>query len=74
MSTTARRFTILPIAISAVSAIVAAVSVYFTYGQLVTAVNQQKAVTNQQIAATRLEDLRFVGRIAVELGRARSQN
>jgi hypothetical protein len=67
MSTTTRRFNILAIAISGISALVAAISVYFTYGQLAVAVNQQKAATSQQIAATRLEDLRFVGRIAVEL-------
>jgi len=60
MRNVAERINVISILIAAVSALVAIFSVYFTYGQLAVAVDQQ-------VAATKLEDLRFAGRISVEL-------
>lgn len=73
MSKVTEHLNVISIIIAGVSALVAMVSVYFTYGQLSVAVNQQKVITDQQAAATKLEDLRFVGRISVDLDESSRQ-
>jgi hypothetical protein len=63
----------LGITISVIGVLIAGMSAFLTYGQLRAAVNQQMVSIDQQVAATRLADLRFVGRVAVELDKAASR-
>lgn len=54
------------IVISVIGVLIASMSAFLTYGQL-------RVGIDQQVAATRLEDLRFAGRIAVELDKTVSR-
>lgn len=73
MSKVTEHLNVISIIIAGVSVLVAIVSVYFTYGQLSVALSQQKVITDQQAAAIKLDDLRFVGRISVELDESNHQ-